>query len=120
MEHEKLMAIGRKLLDKHGLHDWGIEVRDERTKRALTPDDFLGYRDPSQKQIVVYRNNDLRFRQAVLHQIAHVLTGDDDHTMRWIRKAKDVGLPDYYVSQHYPEAFVHEDADETSPFYHPL
>jgi hypothetical protein len=118
MEHEKeLRAIGRKLLDKHGLHDWHVERQKERRKRALTPDDIWGYRDPNRKQIVVYPGTDSNFRLVVLHQIAHVLSGDDGHTMRWINKAGEIGLPHTYVMAYWPEAQIYEEADEASPFY---
>jgi hypothetical protein len=116
MEHGKMMAAGRKLLDKHGLHDWHIEVRDKRTKQALTPDDLWGYRDPNRKQIVVYRDTDRNFRLIVLHQIAHVLTGDDGHTMRWLRKAGEIGLPHNYVISYYPEAQIHEEVSDAAAF----
>lgn len=36
MDYLEMIAAGRKLLDKHGLHDWGFDVQNLCRKLGLT------------------------------------------------------------------------------------
>jgi hypothetical protein len=40
MDHDEMMAKGRALLDKHGLHDWRFDVQNLRRKPGLTDEDL--------------------------------------------------------------------------------
>jgi hypothetical protein len=103
MDYLEMMAAGRKLLDKHGLHDWRFDEQNLRRKPDLTSCDLWGGCIPKGKVIMVDWDVGRRFRQTVLHEIAHALTGEDDHTEEWLKKAQEIGctfnhLRDYWLN----------------------
>jgi hypothetical protein len=42
MDYSEMMAAGRKLLDKHGLHDWRFDVQNLRRRPGLASCDLWG------------------------------------------------------------------------------
>lgn len=85
--------VGRALLDKHGLHDWRISVENLRNVMYTLEhaDGFLGQCDLENKVIRIDFGVGRRFRQTLLHEIAHALVGKPGHGPEWIRVASDVG-----------------------------
>lgn len=89
-----MMAAGRALLDRHGLTEWRFDIRNlRRHKPGLDEDneDLWGGCIPEQRLIVVHESVGRQFRQVVLHEIAHALTGEGGHTKEWIEKARKIG-----------------------------
>ena len=93
-----MMAKGRALLDKHGLHDWRFDVQNLRRKPGLTDEDLWGGCIPEKKLIVVDWGVGRNFRQTVLHEIAHALAGTPDHGREFLRVAKKIGCTFYRLS----------------------
>lgn len=85
---------GNALLDKHGLHDWRISF--ENLRNALyAPNEgdrgFWGQCDFENKVIRIDWRIGRRFRQTMLHEIAHALVGKPGHGIEWFRKAEEIG-----------------------------
>lgn len=85
---------GNALLDKHGLHDWCISF--ENLRNALyAPNEgdrgFWGQCDFENKVIRIDWRIGRRFRQTMLHEIAHALVGEPGHGEEWIKKAAEIG-----------------------------
>jgi hypothetical protein len=85
---------GNALLDKHGLHDWRISFENLRNA-MYAPNDgdrgFWGYCDFENKVIRIDWRVGRRFRQTMLHEIAHALVGKLGHGEEWIKKAAEIG-----------------------------
>lgn len=79
--YEALAAIGRTLLDQHGLQDWMFEVENCRNPFRGGDEYTYGLCCWTEKRISV----DIRFlfnhhnglRQTILHEIAHALIGPE-------------------------------------------
>ena len=110
MDYEEMMAKGRALLDKHGLHDWRFDVQN------LNKPDFgiddLGGCDHDRKLIVVDWRVGRQFRQTVLHEIAHALANETPeeaiaeglnpyHGKRWLKIAEEIGCTYNRLSEYY-------------------
>src|SRR6266568_4333748 len=62
----------RKLLDKHGLHDWRVCVENLRNPMYVTKcGPLLGFCDVVNKIIRIDCRYPRKFRQTLLHEIAH-------------------------------------------------
>jgi len=109
MEYDEMMARGRALLDKHGLHDWRFDVQNLRRKPGLTSRDLWGGCDPDRKLIVVDWDVGRRFRQTVLHEIAHALVGGSGHTEEWLKKAQEIGCTFNHLLDYWLNCGIRED-----------
>ena len=92
--YDEKIALGRKLLDKYGLHDWGIDVCNLRNS-DLFPTKICGSRGLCTQALKIIRidcNEDRSFRQTLLHEIAHALcAASESHGEAWLRRAAEVG-----------------------------
>lgn len=96
MNPDEMIAAARKLLDKHGLHDWKLGFTSK--ERCLGH-----YSPPGLKTIYVAFDIPRRdFRQTVLHEIAHALANEKPeeaveqglhpyHGKRWLKIAEQIG-----------------------------
>lgn len=99
MKPDEMIAAARKLLDKHGLHDWQLTFN---SNDGAVPGS-MGCHLPGFKFIQV--NFDIprrHFRQTVLHEIAHALANETPeeaieqglkpyHGKRWLKIAEQIG-----------------------------
>ena len=97
LEHNKTgeMEInGNALLDAHGLQDWRISFENLRNA-VYAPNEgdggFWGQCDFVFKVIRIDYRIGRRFRQIMLHEIAHALVGQPGHGEEWIKKAEEIG-----------------------------
>jgi hypothetical protein len=107
--YEKAKTDGQKLLDKHGLHDWRISIENLRNAMFTSPehpDGFWQYCDFDTKTIYIDYYVGRKFRQTMLHEIAHALVGKSGHGEEWWNKAAEIGctfislFPYLYVLRH--------------------
>jgi hypothetical protein len=93
LSYAKGQARGRKLLDKHYLHDWSISIENLRNAMYEQADGsgFWGYCDLATKTIRIDYRIGRRFRQVMLHEIAHALLKSGGHNRAWVEVASDVG-----------------------------
>src|SRR5258706_14912745 len=84
---------GKALLKKHGLHDWRISVENLRNVMYTheCTGGLWGYCDLENKVIRIDWRVGRRFRQTMLHEIAHALVGKPGHDKEWIKIAGDIG-----------------------------
>ena len=98
---EARLVSARVLMDKHGLHDWQIQIADLRRvpSHNLVGDISLGstrgicrFFDRTiliDSSLIAHRN---KFLGVVLHEIAHALAGPTaGHGKEWLRIAKKIG-----------------------------
>ncbi len=81
--------MARGLMNKYGLHNWGL--------RWMAETAFIGQTNYAEKVIYLSSpwtvlNPARRMKQIVLHEIAHALTGPTaKHGRLWINKCKELG-----------------------------
>jgi hypothetical protein len=94
MDYKTAKAAARKLLDKHGLHDWGFSWENLRNPlfTHAHPEGLWGTCDLENMVIRVDYRVGRGFRQTVLHEIAHAKNGKSGHGKDWIMIASDVGV----------------------------
>ena len=82
-------ALGRKLMNQHGLSDWTIEL--DRAKRRFGVCRYTSKRIGLSK-ILVELNNEKQVKDTLLHEIAHALVSHGDgHNNVWKQKALEIG-----------------------------
>ena len=105
------MALGRTLLNKHGLSDWTFDVRNlsHAYFNVVNVDggDLAQYIEGSEMGVCFRKSKTILLnwhapqwtaRQTILHEIAHALTPDDnDHGSQWQDKAREVGCTSAHV-----------------------
>lgn len=93
LTYEEGQRRGRPLLDKYGLQDWRFSIENLRNLECYPPG-CLGYCDLEDKVIGIDWRIGRRFRQVMLHEIAHALrgvTGHDAHDEQWYDIASNLG-----------------------------
>ena len=89
MSFQEKMTIGRTLLDKHGLSNWSVSIENINNPNMFTHDYGCEELDGGcihTKQTIYIDSMcaDNKFRQTVLHEIAHALTPEDhNHGKKW-------------------------------------
>lgn len=87
------IAKGEAMLRDHGIEGWTVAIArlDDVFGEAARHD--LGYcRDRDRTVWLERRGIRRHFRQTMLHEIAHILTPDDqDHGDAWMEKASSIG-----------------------------
>jgi hypothetical protein len=85
----------RSLLDRHGLTDWRVSIENLRTEMytAVSEKGLLGYCCIPSKTIRLDWRVGRRFRQILLHEIAHALVGYPGHGAEWLSAAKRITRP---------------------------
>lgn len=94
MQRSEAALIGRDLLLKHGLHDWGLR---------LNPDsrlEYLGLCSYKDKCIILNAHHvdthpDASVINTLKHEIAHALTPGHQHDSVWREKAIEVGCTEF-------------------------
>jgi hypothetical protein len=89
-EYWAAMDLGKRMLARHGLTDWKVEVRD-------IPERFLGRCDFNYRRIVLHAQlldgGRYEIRQTLLHEIAHALSPPNaGHGPEWQQKAQELGV----------------------------
>jgi hypothetical protein len=93
MTYHEMMKNGRLLMDKHGLTDWVLDIQNLRNTDLYRGevDGCLGTCRLSEKRILIHFSIGRRFRQTLLHEIAHALRGESGHDQKWIDIAERIG-----------------------------
>ena len=95
MTLEQAESQARPLFEKHGLRDWRISMENLRNTDVYGPsaevDGNLGYCDFRNKTIRIDHAIGRKFRQTLLHEIAHALRGKPGHDQEWIEIAERLG-----------------------------
>jgi hypothetical protein len=93
MTRKATLAYGRRLLNKHGLHDWCFDVCDLCTHyyTAVDPKGFDGQISFKTKTIMVDQGVGRRLKQTILHEIAHAQVGRPGHDEEWLNAAASIG-----------------------------
>ncbi len=121
IDFHKTMSLGRKLLDKHGLTDWKLDVCNLRDGGVISLVDangldffrqlsndcvMMGICFPEYKTIYVdWHSRQRTARQTILHEIAHALTPEDnDHGRQWQDKAGAIGCTFAHTLPYVPRA----------------
>ena len=89
MDLDEALAMGRQLLDQHGLDEW--DFRFDRAKRRAGLCRFDD-RVISLSRYLTQLHDAEQVRDTVLHEIAHALAGPEaGHGPTWQAKARQVG-----------------------------
>lgn len=104
LDYKKTMALGRRLLDQHGLRDWSFDVENLRNHmlfgpQALTAGYARGVCCFFRKHIALYWGIPQRCaRQVILHEVAHALVGGQaGHGRRFLAKALEISVTVPYL-----------------------
>lgn len=95
MDYKEANARARKLMDKHGLTDWRFSWENLRNPMYATRDNpggFWGVCDLAAKTIRLDYRCGRKFRQTLLHEIAHAKVGRPGHGHDWLAAADEVGI----------------------------
>jgi len=99
----EMEIMGNALLDKHGLHDWRISFENLRNAMYAPNEEdkgLWGQCDLENKVVRIDWRVGRRFRQTMLHEIAHALVGKPGHGEEWIKKAAEIGCTPQKLSRY--------------------
>lgn len=103
VSYQEAQSKGRKLLDKHGLHEWRISLENLRNTDMYGQDGIQGCCDFENRTIRIDNRIGRQFRQAMLHEIAHALTpADKSHGEEWLKKAGEIGCSFVHLLSYIP------------------
>ena len=89
MELERALALGRELLDRHGLGEWSVEL--DRAKRRAGCCRYAERRITISRHLTVL-HDEVEVEETLLHEIAHALVGPrHGHDAVWRRTAQELG-----------------------------
>lgn len=89
MSEIEALELARKMMDKHGLHDWDIKING-RLSRALGRTFFTSKRIELNKDFV-FRNYKWQIEGVIKHEMAHALVGPK-HNHNSIFREKCIAL----------------------------
>jgi len=89
MNRSEAYALGRSLMDEHGLGHWSLYF--DRAKRRLGQTRF-SRREIGLSEEYVANNAEHLVRDTILHEIAHALVGSQHgHNATWRAKCREIG-----------------------------
>lgn len=103
MEIMKAEKLVRRLMNKHGLIKWDIELVDSEQFAAACRTDYFHYRTKLSFGTIILNRacmrayNEFQITQVALHEIAHALVDprlageDGGHGLAWEAKARELG-----------------------------
>jgi hypothetical protein len=106
----------RTLMDRHGLRDWYCEFvgglfADTAEAR------HLGLCNITEKKILITRacveRTVAQVKDTILHEIAHALTNEPNHTDKWAEKAWELGVSSAEIIRTVDDEVAHASKDDT-------
>ena len=82
-------ALGRQLMNQHGLSDWGLTFDNAKTRAGICRS---AARQIGLSRPLTQLHSDAEVRDTILHEIAHALVGaEHHHDALWRAKAREIG-----------------------------
>jgi hypothetical protein len=106
----------RNLMNRHGLGDWEYEFVGGLLEDT-TEVRHLGLCNITQKRILITRacieRTVAQVKDTILHEIAHALTKEPNHTAEWALKAWELGVSSSEIMRTIDDEVSHASRDST-------